>query len=231
MPVDETLDVNLEATTSNLDKLDRDSIKAAKALEKQRKALEKAQQIREKGGVFAGPNVPGGGGAPRDIARLSKRDEKIAKKLRKIEDKIAKDQAKQLGNKSSFLEDLLGKNTARNIFAMGKNPKGFFTGLAKTLPFLGGVFAAKEIADFVIGELVKLDEFLKVFLDVADARENRTRTLELQAQFQAGLQGQILTTSSGSVNPQESFNSFLEFNKNQGEIEGKYALQNTSGVP
>ena len=112
MPIDDFLDLDLESDTSNLDKLDRDSKKAAVSLEKQRKALEKAQKIREQGGIFGQTKLPGGGGAPRDIAQLSKRDQRIERKLRKIEDKIAKDQAKQLGNKSSFLEDLLGKRTA-----------------------------------------------------------------------------------------------------------------------
>ena len=84
MPIDEFLNLDLESDTNNLDKLDRDSRKAAISLEKQRKALEKAQKIREQGGIFGTSNLPTGGGAPRDIARLSKRDEKIAKKLRKI---------------------------------------------------------------------------------------------------------------------------------------------------
>ena len=230
MPIDDFLDLDLESDTSNLDKLDRDSKKAAVSLEKQRKALEKAQKIREQGGIFGQTKLPGGGGAPRDIAQLSKRDQRIERKLRKIEDKIAKDQAKQLGNKSSFLEDLLGKRTASNIFAMGKNPKGFIFGIAKAIPFLGGVFAAKEIADFIVDELVKLDKFLKAFIDTAEDRENKFRTLEQQARIQAGLDQQILTTASGGVDPRESYNTFLRFNQNQGEIEGKYALQNITGV-
>ncbi len=231
LPIDEVLDVSLESDTTNLDKLDRQSKKAVKSLEKQRKALEKAQKQQEiGGGIFQGGKLPTGGGGPKDIARLSKQDEKIQKKLRKIDEDIRKDQVKQLGKKSSFLEGILGKKAASNIFAMGKNPKGFFFGIAKALPFLGGVFAAKEIADFIIDELIKLDKFLKAFIDNAEDRENRTRTLEQQARLQAGLDQQIITTASGTVDPREAYNTFERFNQNQGEIETKYQLQNNSGV-
>ncbi len=230
MPIDEFLNLDLESDTNNLDKLDRDSKKAAVSLERQRKALEKAQKIREQGGIFGQSKLPGGGGAPRDIARLSKRDEKIAKKLRKIEDKIAKDQVKQLGNKSSFLEDILGKRTAKNIFDMGRNPKGFLTGIAKTMPFLGGVFAAKQIADFIVDELVKIDAFFKRFVDEAERRADLVRSRLEQANISAGLAQKIITTASGGAEPRASYNTFQIFNEDQAQLEGNFALSNNSGV-
>ena len=84
---------------------------------------------------------------------------------------------------------------------MGKNPKNFFFGIAKAIPFLGGVFAAKEIADFVIDEIVKIDKFLKVFIDEIDKRMDAFRTLQQQADVQAGLTQRIITTASGSTEP------------------------------
>ena len=100
----------------------------------------------------------------------------------------------------------------------------------KGLPILGGVFAAKEIADFVIGELIKLDEFFKAFIDTIDERTNKFRELEDQARIQAGLEQIIITTADGSVDAKEAYNTFNIFERNQILIEEKYEIQNTSGV-
>ena len=232
MPVEEIFDLDLEADTTNLDQLDRLAAKATVSLEKKRKALEAAQRkLKEGGGAFGGPNTPSVGGAPQDLRPLSKQDKKTQKKLGRIEEKIRKDEVKQFGDKKGFLSDILGSKSAKNIFSMGKNPLGFLTGAMKSLPILGGILAAKEIAEFVIQELVKLDAFFKAFIDAIDERTNKFRDLETQARIQAGLQQDIITTSYGTVDAKESFNTFNIFETNQIEVEEKYALQNTSGGP
>ena len=231
MPVDEIFDLDLESDTGNLDKLDRLAKKAEVSLEKKRKALEAAQsKLREGSGALRGPNIPSVGGAPQDLRPLSKQDQKIQKKLGKLEEKIRKDEVKQFGDKGGFLESIIGKKSAKNIFDIGRNPIGALTKFAKAIPFLGGVFAAKEIADFVIDEMIKLDAFFKAFIDIITNRENKFRDLITQARVQAGLQQDIITTADGGVDARESYNTFNIFEKNQIEIEEKYELQNTSGV-
>ena len=232
MPVDEIFDLDLESDTSNLDKLDRMAAKAAVSLEKKRKALEAAQaKLKEGSGAFSGPNTPTVGGAPQDLRPLSKKDEKIQKKLGKIEEKIRKDTVKQFGDKKGFLTDMLGSKSAKNIFSIGRNPLGFLTGAMKSLPILGGILAAKEIAEFVIKELIKLDAFFKAFIDIIDDRTNKFRDLETQARLQAGLQQDIITTAYGTVDARESFNTLNLYETNQIEVEEKYAMFNTSGGP
>ncbi len=232
MPFEDTFDLDLESDTSNLDKLDRMAAKAAVSLEKKRKALEAAsQKLNEGTGAFRGPNLPAVGGAPQDLRPLSKQDQKIQKKLGKLEEKVRKDTVKQFGDKKGFLSDILGPKSAKNIFSIGRNPLGFLTGAMKSLPILGGILAAKEIAEFVIKELVKLDAFFKAFIDAIDERTSKHRDLVTQARIQAGLQQDIVTTAYGTVDAKESFNTFNIFETNQIEVEEKYALQNTSGGP
>lgn len=205
--------------------------KSIRSLEKERKALDAAQKQQEiGGGIFRQPNVPTGKGPAKDLQPLSKRDQTFQKKMKKLTEKVEKDQVKNFGKKSNFLEDILGPKTARNIFNMGKNPIGFLTSAAKAIPFLGGVFAAKEIADFIIDEIVKLDAFFKKFIDFADERQSRLRDLEDQANIQAGLQQKILTTASGSLDPRPAYNTFQIFNTNQAEIEAAFQLTDTSGI-
>ena len=110
------------------------------------------------------------------------------------------------------------------------NPIGFLTGVAKALPILGGILAAAEIATFIVDELVKLDKFFKAFIDVVDNRIDAFRTLQEQANIQAGLTQRIITTSSGSVEPRYSYNTFDEFNNNRSEHEVKLQMTNNSGA-
>jgi len=229
--VDEFFDIDLESDFTNLDKLDRMSKKAVVSLEKQRKALEKAQQQREKGGGIFGPGaIPKGAGGPKDIARLSKQDLKTEKKIARIMEKVRKAEVKQLGKRKGFLGQLFGGKSAKNLFDIGKNPVQFMSTIMKSIKILGPILTAVAIAKFIVDELIKIDKFLKKFIDVADARINKFRTLQDQANVQAGLEQRIYTSASGTLDPRESYNTFEIFNRNQGEIETQYALQNTSGV-
>ena len=238
MPVEDFTDIDLGTDEKTFDQLDKSAAKAQKSLEKRnrelqktQKSLENAAKVREgAGGAFPQADVPIGAGAPKDIAKLSKQDAKIEKKLRKLEEKIRKDEVKQLGDKETILDKILGRTTARNILSMGKNPKNFMFGIMKALPILGGILAAKDIADFIIDEIVKLDKFLKVFIDEVDKRVDAFRTLQEQAEVQAGLTQRIITTASGSTEPRYSYNTFEEFNKNQADLEERFQMTNNSGV-
>ncbi|KKN75404.1 hypothetical protein LCGC14_0380250 [marine sediment metagenome] len=232
MPVEETLDADLDADTSNLDELDRKAKKATKALEKQRKALEKAQQQREKGGgIFQGPNIPKGGGAPRDIAPLSKQDKAFEKKLARAEAKIAKAEFKQFGKNKGLLKGLTAGKIGKNLFNFGKNPAGAMIGILKKVPILGQVLQATAIALFIVNEIVKLDAFLKKFFDIADNRISLFRSRQEQANIGAGLAQKIITTASGGTEVRDSYNTFEIFETSQQALQADYALQNMSSVP
>jgi len=150
--------------------------------------------------------------------------------MRKLEEKVRKDEVRQFGDKETILDKILGKRAASNIISMGKNPKSFVFGIMKALPILGGVLAAKDIADFIIDEIVKLDKFLKAFIDEIDKRVDAFRTLQEQAEVQAGLTQRIITTASGSTEPRYAYNTFEEFNNNQISLEEKFQMTNNSGV-
>lgn len=238
MPVEDFTDIDLGTDEKTFDQLDRSAAKAQKSLEKRnkelqktQKSLDKAAKVREEaGGAFPQADVPIGAGAPKDIAKLSKQDTKIEKKLRKLEEKIRKDEVKQLGNKETILDRILGKTQASNIMSMARSPKNFMFGIMKALPILGGVLAAKDIADFIIDEIVKLDKFLKVFIDEVDKRLDPFRTLLEQAFILSGLSQRIITTASGGTEPRYAYNTFQEFNTNQAELEEKFQLTNNSGA-
>ena len=239
-----TADIDLGADEKTFDQLDRSAKKAIKALEQRDRELKKsistAQQaereqkrLESRGGIFQNQEsdkpLPSGK-APRDLTALSKEDERFEKNIRKLQEKIKKDEVAQFGNKSSFLEGILGKQTAQNIFNMGKNPIAFLTNAAKAIPWLGGVFAAKEIADFIVEELAKIDAFLKRFVDEAERRTDLVRSRIEQANISAGLTQKIITTASGGADPRSSYNTFQIFNDNQAELEGNFGLSNNSGV-
>lgn len=237
MPVEEVADVVLGDDEKTFDQLDKDAAKAIKALEKRnkelqktQKALDSAKQTREEaGGAFPQPQVPVGSGPASDISPLSKEDKAFEKRFRKLEEKVQKDLVKQMGQ-DSFFEKIVGKDVAQNIFSLGKSPKSFIMGAAKAIPFLGGVLAAKEIAEFVVDEIAKIDRFLKKFIDIVDERIDRLRPLQEQSDIQAGLTQRIITTSSGSTEPRYSYNTLEQFNTNQAELEVKFQMRDKSGV-
>lgn len=237
MPVEEISDIDLGTDEKTFDDLDKQATKATKALEKRNKELAKTEKSltsatktrEEAGGAFPQARVPAGLGGPTDISQLSKEDQRIEKQMKKLIEKMRKEEVKEFGEKG-FFEKIVGKDVAKNVLSFGKGPIGFLTGAAKLIPFLGGVFAAKEIAEFIIGEIEKIDSFFKKFIDIVDERMDQFRSLQEQSDVQAGLTQRILTTSSGSTEPRYSYNTFEEFNNNQSELENKFEMSNKSGV-
>ncbi len=246
MPVEDTTDIDLGTDEKTFDELDRAAAKAIKTLEKRNKKLNKSisaavkagreqKRLDDRGGIYNTKNnddsVLPSSNAPRDIAtNLSKQDEKIEKKLKKIQDKIKKDELKQFGKSDSILSKILGERGASDLIAMGKNPKSFMFGIMKALPILGGVLAAKDIAEFIIDEIAKIDRFFKMFIDEVDNRIDAFRSLQLQSEIQAGITQRIITTASGGTDPRYSYNTFEMFNSNQAELEEKFQMTNKSGV-
>ena len=219
MPVEETLDADLGTTTTNLDQLDKMSAKAVKQLEKQRKALDavgKQQEIG--GGIFKGPDIPTGRGAPLDIAKNSK-------KLKEIIDERIKEQFKE-----SLADQAGGVKGADTIFSIGKNPKAFAIGVLKSIPFLGGIVAGSEFAEALVVELEKIDRFFKKFIDIIDNRVNQLRDKVEIAHIRAGDIQEIYTTQAGGTEPRESYNTFNEFNKNRVKLEADFAVRDKSGI-
>ena len=244
MPVDEFADIDLGIDEKTFDQLDRAAAKAETSLKKRNRALKatiatgkkaerEQKRLTGRGGIFTEDGeaaVPRGAGPARDIAQLTKEDKKIEKKLDKLKGKVELDSVNQASAKNSLLAKTFGETTANNIFSIGKNPIGFIAKNLKFIPLLGGILLAKEIADFIIDEIIKIDKFLKVFIDEIDNRVDAFRTLQQQADVQAGLTQRIITTQAGTVDPRYSYNTFEEFNKNQTELEERFQMTNNSGV-
>jgi len=211
MSVDKSSDIDVTGNNiKTLDDLDKAAQKAIKSLEKETKQVEKIKAKEEK--------------------IQSRQDKKIERKMARAIKRMRKQEVKNFGKKKGLLSDLFGDVGAKNLFSMGKNPKAFFMGVMKAIPFLGGVLAAKEIAEFIVDEIAKIDRFFKKFIDEVDKRVDAFRTLQQQAEVQAGLTQRIITTSSGSTEPRYSYNTFEEFNNNQVALEEKFQMINNSGV-
>jgi len=224
------------------DELDRAAAKAEKSLEKRNKELTKSlrtaskaereqKRLSKRGGIFEVKDKPlSGGGAAQDITAPEKQtfEEKILGEARKESKKEREKLFKMM--KGSFIDKDNPASSIKNILNFGKNPIGFMTGVMKTLPILGGIFAAKEIAEFIVDEIIKIDKFFKVFIDEINNRVDAFRSLQLQAEIQAGLTQRIITTASGSTEPRYSYNTFEQFNTNQTELEEKFQMINNSGV-
>jgi len=224
LPFDDFIDLNDDLTISDLERLDRQAAKTEKNLEK----------LKRKGGIFAGETsgTTTGNKAAVNFAGtepLSKQDKRFEKQFKRLEKKINKDIVKNIGKKDGIFSNVIGDSPLQNIFSFGKNPVSFMTNIAKAIPFLGGVFAAKEIAEFIIDEIVKIDRFFKKFVDVIDTRRDQLRNKQQQAEIAAGLTQVIITTESGNVEARDAYNTFNEFNNNRTKLEEDFAIRNTTG--
>ncbi len=240
MPVEEIADIDLGTDEKTFDELDRAAAKAIKTLEKRNKELKKSisnaskaereqKRLEKRGGIFTKDKTPlPSQGAPSDIKAPEKKsfEEKILEKARNAAEKERKKTVDSL-RKEIFGEEL-GSDTIKNIISGGKDPIGFAEGILKKIPLLGGVFALKEIAEFIINNVAKLDAFFKAFVDRVDDRHNQLRDKEQQAHIQAGDIQLILPTQSGGLEIREPFNTFNEFNDNRIAFENENAIRNTS---
>ena len=111
---------------------------------------------------------------------------------------------------------------------MARNPTSFIgTTLFRMIPLLGAAIGATKI---IAGIIKRLDDFQKAFVDTIDDRIDAFRSKEQQASIQAGLTQLIITTSTGSAEPRDAYNTFDVFNNDQSRIETDFQIRNTSGV-
>ena len=130
--------------------------------------------------------------------------------------------------KEEGLRKIFGRDVFDNLLNFGRNPFSFTQGLVtRLIPFIGtALFVTGVIADFI----KEVDDFRKEFVDNVDARIDIFRSKEDQARIQAGLQQLIITTSAGSAEPRDAYNTFREFNENQQRIETDFQIRNTGGL-
>ncbi len=234
MVFDDFMDITIELTEEDLAKLDRLAARADKKIKK----------LKKKGGAFAqepGDALPSGvrGSSQQPVqtqegSQLSKTDKKFERQIDKIEKKIQKNIVKNFGKTNKgIMSKIFGGDKAgtfKTLFSFGKSPGGFMMGIMKGLPILGGILAAKEIAEFIVNEIGKIDRFFKVFIDRVDTRFDQLRSAQLQAEIGAGITQLIVTTQAGNVDARESYNTFDVFNKDRLDLESQFAIRNTSGV-
>lgn len=130
--------------------------------------------------------------------------------------------------KEEGLRKIFGRQTFSNLLSFGSNPLSFMTGtVTRLIPFIGtALLVTGVIAAFV----QKVDDFQKEFTNNVDNRINLFRSKETQALVQAGLTQLIITTSAGSAEPRDAYNTFAQFNENQSRIESDFRIRDTAGV-
>lgn len=237
MPFDDFIDISIDLSDADLDKLDR---LAAKADAKIKKLKKKGGAFSQKGGQALPKGVFSSSEAPIQTddygSTLTKADKKFEKRIEKLTKKIEKDIFRQFG-KGSKSRGLFGKlvgsepaGVTKNLFAMGKHPVGYMTNLLKFIPILGGVLTAAAIANFILDEIIKIDRFFKKFIDRVDERIDQLRSAQQRAEIGAGQQQLIVTTRAGSVNARDTYNTYELFNRDRIHLQEQFKIRDTSGV-
>lgn len=154
-------------------------------------------------------------------------DDKTQKRLAKLQKDL---ELETLGkSKGGITKKIFGdKQVFGNLLNIGNNHLGFIQGnVTKLIPFIGtALLVTGVIAAFV----KRVDDFQKKFIDNVDGRIDVFRSKQDQALIQSGLQQLIITSSSGSAEPRDSYNTFNEINGNQGRIEADFRIRDTTGV-
>jgi len=166
---------------------------------------------------------------------LTSINQEQAGKLIKANDDVIKKAQKQKQQQKTITK---GKNTnirsffkkakLGNLLSFSNNPVSFIGGFAtKLVPILGPALLATGVIAVI---LKRLDNFQKQFIDRVDERIDAFRSREQQALIQAGLTQLIITTSTGSAEPRDSYNSFDVFDTEESTKETIFQMENTSGV-
>ena len=165
--------------------------------------------------------------------RQQRQDEKIEKKISRI---VKRDEYKAVagtGDNKTFLQNVFGggiSSSPKVALSFFQSPLNFIYSTLQFIPMLGGVLAAKEIADFIWQELVRIDDFFKKFHDVADDRVNVFLNRHDEANIRGGLSQRISVTQTGSIDPRDSYNSYEEFYSDNESLENRYATRTTGGI-
>jgi hypothetical protein len=239
MGIEEFFDVDLELDDQGLAQLDRMAQKAEKDLEKIEKARSKA------GGAIGGQESTGPS-LPKSTVKAQ--EKQLLTRIQGLE-KTGKIDLGGAGapvqRKTAFQEVVeeqdalrklmdsnLGAGKASQAFSMMSNPAGFFKGFfTKTVPIIGGIITATEIAKAVI---VKMTErggpFDRFFNERIDTRVNALLNKEEQQEILAGFRQEILTTQSGQINPRDAFNTYNQDRATQEKVEENYSVRTKAGL-
>ena len=239
MGVEEFFDVDLELDESGLDQLDRMASKAEKDLERIEKARKKA------GGAIGGETTEGPA-LPKSTVR--EQEKSLLTRIQKLEKsgKIdlggtgapiqRKSVIQEITEEQDALKELmnsqLGTGKASQAMGMLSNPVGFLQNtLTRTIPIIGGIITATEIAKAV---LVKMTErggpFDRFFRDIIDNRVNALLDRQASQEIRAGFRQEILTTQSGAVSPRDSFNTYNQDEETQKKVEENYSIRTRAGL-
>lgn len=139
----------------------------------------------------------------------------------------------QLGNLLS--KALGGPAKAQKAIALMRNPLGLLRMLATnpvTAALLAGLVAV-EVAKVIIRDLVRKGSiFDRTFKNVIFDRFEALRTREQQMRILVGFGPTaqlITTTTAGTTNPRDAYNTYEVFNRDQIELAEKFAIRDSSG--
>ncbi len=134
-----------------------------------------------------------------------------------------------------FNKALGGPAKAQQAIALLRNPLGLIKMLA-TNPITATILAALvavEVAKVIIKELVRKGSIYdRTFKNLIFTRFEALRTREVQQRILVGFgdTAQIITTTSaGTTNPRDAYNTYEVFNRNQMELQEKFAIRNDRG--
>lgn len=151
--------------------------------------------------------------------------EKIEQLDKKQEDKFKKKRLKEEEAKKA--EKVFGKSGVQQLVNIGKNPKGFVIGqLFSIIPQLSIIIGTTAI---IMKITKKLDDFNKKFIDFV-AERDAFRTLQERALLDAGLTQEIFSTSTGSIESRDTYNSLQQFRDGERIQETDYQLDNIGGI-
>jgi hypothetical protein len=240
LPFEDFIDLSLELTDSDLDKLDKLAERAEKRLEKARRELER------RGGIFAKDEREG------DVLPKSFQNVSQAALLQRIQpkDKSAplsfggsgapqdlrrKNKVEELQEEVDVLEELFnnkfGKAQAGKALSFLRNPAtAVQTLLTRELPILGGIYSAVQVVTFIIDELTKKGGFFdRFFRDTIEDRIDAFRDKQLQQEIAAGYTQVIIQTAAGSTSPRDAYNTFEQANKSRDDLEDAFSIRGTRG--
>lgn len=239
MGVEEFFTVDLELDEQGLQQLDKMAQKAEKDLERIQKARQKA------GGAIGGEGTTGPA-LPKTTVK--QQEQQLLQRIQKLEKNGKIDlggKGAPIQRKTAFqevvaeqdalkkmMQSQFGTGQASQAFSMMQNPAGFFTGFfTKTLPIIGGIITATEIAKAV---MVKMTEkggpFDRFFRDLIDTRVNALMDKQVSQEILAGFRQEILTTATGTINPRDAFNTYNEDEATQRIVEENYSVRTRSGL-
>ncbi|MBS1267973.1 MAG: hypothetical protein MAG458_00688 [Nitrosopumilus sp.] len=225
--VEQPIDINLIP----LDRLDREAqkVQRLKELAEQKEQSEKIlsrgkspleyrldQDNPNKGGIFGGSVDKGVKGSKKrrqvSGAVSRKRDRTSSQAIQKESNfEVIRDQMNNQSNMlRQILESDLGTGKANQFLGLAKNPVGFMTNMfTRTLPILGGILAAKDIALFIMDELTRRGGVFDLsFRERVQDEYNALRKKEHQQSIRSGFSQLIIADSTGSISAKTPFNTY-----------------------